>query len=131
MWSWLNALRGDYVRYVGEEKKKELAELDVKVAKGNKSHKIAAVVLAVLGVALFAFVNQVIGILLLAGAGYCLVKTGLSSKQRAAEAEEIEAKYSKRIQEGCSEIDLALNQWKSAKEAAAERSDLLKLDKVA
>lgn len=126
-----NALRGDYVRYVGEEKKKELAELDVKVAKGNKSHKIAAVVLAVLGVALFAFVNQVIGILLLAVAGYCLVKTGLSSKQRAAEAEEIEAKYSKRIQEGCSEIDLALNQWKSAKEAAAERSDLLKLDKVA
>lgn len=79
----------------------------------------------------FAFVNQVIGILLLAGAGYCLVKTGLSSKQRAAEAEEIEAKYSKRIQEGCSEIDLAINQWKSAKEAAAERSDLLKLDKVA
>ena len=47
------------------------------------------------------------------------------------EAEEIEAKYSKRIQEGCSEIDLALNQWKSAKEAAAERSDLLKLEKVA
>lgn len=126
-----NELRGDYVRYVGEEKKKELAELGLKIAKGNKSHKIAAVVLAVLGVFLFAFVNQLIGILLLAGAGYCLVKMSLSGKQHTAEADKIEAKYSKRIQEGCSEIDLALNQWKSAKEAAAERSDLLKLEKVA
>ena len=126
-----NELRGDYVRYVGEEKKKELAELGLKIAKGKKSHKIAAVVLAVLGVFLFAFVNQLIGILLLAGAGYCLVKMSLSGKQHTAEADKIEAKYSKRIQEGCSEIDLALNQWKSAKEAAAERGDLLKLDRVA
>lgn len=103
-----NALRGDYVRYVGEEKKKELAELDVKIAKGNKSYKIAAVVLAVLGVALFAFVNQVIGILLLAGAGYCLVKTSLSASSALRRQKRLRPNTPNASRKAVPEIDLAL-----------------------
>lgn len=123
-------LKNDYMRYLEGQKQAELSQLDSKIAKGSRNSKITAIGLLVVG--LLAFImSPLLGIVLLAVSGYFFVKMSKSGKKRAEAAQQIEQSYAQRSQQGCNEIDLALSQWKNAKEDAANRTELLKLEKVA
>lgn len=123
-------LKNDYVRYLEGQKQAELSQLDSKIAKGSRYSQITAIGLLVVGLLAF-FMNPLVALVILAVSAYFFVKMSKSGKKRAEAAQQIEENYAKRSQQGCNEIDLALSQWKSAKDDAANRTELLKLEKVA
>lgn len=125
-----DALRRDFVNYLAGQKQADLAQLDADIAKGSKKYMWTAIILAVVAL-MSLMVSPVLFIVLACIAAFFAVKMNGTSKVRAEGVQAIEDKYSKRIQEGCTEIDLALSQWKEAKERVATSSNLLQIDKVA
>lgn len=125
------ALKNDYHSYLESEKSTELAKLDEKIAKDAQYLRIASIAFVLFGFLFCVAINPVLGFLIIAAAAYFFIQSKKSGEKREKGAKEIEEKYADRSSDGFDEIDLVLSQWKSAKEDAEKRKDLLKIDKVA
>lgn len=124
-------LRGDFVRFINEQKQAEIAQLDATIKKESTTNTIVAAVCGVIALFTFFAVNPLIGIIFAMVAAVFAKKIFDSNKKRTEGVQAIEGKHNQRIQQGCNEIDLALSQWRDARSVAANGAELLKLDRVA
>lgn len=103
-------LKASYWQHMRQCRNNELAAVQ---AKRPKMLKIGAISLAVLG-ALFLIGFWPLGLLLLGGAGYCLVRSKKMVKNIAENTAAVNEKYDLKLRLGEETIDKALAEWDEA-----------------
>ena len=121
-------LHRGYAAFLEQHKGGEIA----KATSGTNTDNLRkAGLITLIAGAVLLFLVPALGILaLIAGAVLLLYGKGIESS-RAKATKEIEEKYSKLLDEGVQEIDIALGQWREAKASAQELQDYLGMQQVA
>ena len=126
------ALKADYASYLDQKKAEELAELGRKVESSSKSKLYAAIICIAIAVAVAISAPSLMVVSVALTALSAVMLYGRSHDTTyETQSKELDEKYATQSKQGCGEIDLALGQWKAAKQEAEKRADLLKTQKVA
>lgn len=110
------AKKMDFRAHMEKERLEKLASVQ---EKNPKQFRTAAIAMGVLGL-VFLMIVPFLGILILAGAGYCLWKSKKLAKDTTNHIVEVDADFDKRISQGERQIDAALAEWDAAKKAVKD-----------
>lgn len=110
------ALKADFQRYMAQRHQASLQSLP---SNQPKTLKIAALVLAVLGV-VGLMAAPPLGVILLVGALFCFLNSSKAAKRMAESTLQMSAEYSTKLAEGQQRIDAALSEWERARRVVQE-----------
>ena len=110
------ALKADFQRYMAQRHQASLQSLP---SNQPKTLKIAALVLAVLGV-VGLMAAPPLGVILLVGALFCFLNSSKAAKRMAESTLQMSAEYSTKLAEGQQRIDAALSEWERARRMVQE-----------
>ncbi len=123
------ALRQSYAAFLAQRKSAELAQATSGL--NSKSMKMAGLVALAAGIVLLLLRLSLPGIIVMVAGGVLVLYGKETERHRVKSAEEIEARYAKLLDEGSTEIGLALTQWQRARSSAEELRGLLDMKSVA
>lgn len=110
------ALKADFQRYMAQRHQASLQSLP---SNQPKTLKIAALVLAVLGV-VGLMAAPPLGVILLVGALFCFLNSSKAAKRMTENTLQMSAEYSTKLAEGQQRIDAALSEWERARRVVQE-----------
>lgn len=110
------ALKADFQRYMAQRHQASLQSLP---SNQPKTLKIAALVLAVLGV-VGLMAAPPLGVILLVGALFCFLNSSKAAKRMAESTLQMSAEYSTKLAEGQQRIDAALSEWERVRRVVQE-----------
>lgn len=110
------ALKADFQRYMAQRHQASLQSLP---SNQPKTLKIAALVLAVLGV-VGLMAAPPLGVILLVGALFCFLNSSKAAKRMTENTLQMSAEYSTKLAEGQQRIDAALSEWERARRMVQE-----------